>query len=520
MKKNIIISARFGSNNSIIDITKKYMVKYSMKCNADFEFITDDNYVIPDFVKNGNFIVSRDNNFSYLFKILLVNQYLEKYDKVLWLDDTVFIKDNCENLFEMITNDDYVLAYNEGENDDYNSWKHDYNFIYNHTKFIINRTNYINSGVIVYTKKILDVMTNDNIIKYKKLLLSSYPHQCILNFLLQKYDVKILKLKKTYNTMMLDCNYDSGRNIKPENISKKFILSEDNKIFHVTGYYKNRQSIIKHIDDTLNNKSIPIYISLTSIFNRQNILSNCLKSIIAQSKLPDKIFLYLSEDSYLLDQGFNNKVITDEHLLNFLNDNNKLIDIRWVKNEGSYRKLLPLLEEKWNEDCIIITIDDDVIYNNKLIENMVNDYNIHKCVINYRGFNPTLKDNLYDFSYTERNREINYRLRPNEVVGDTHLYNFPTGIAGILYKPQFFHKTGKLIFNESIYMNKCTTGDDIWFYLLRIKNGIECFLGNKKFCIREQSAKNGLFNTYNIKSNTISLLNTLEMIDDYLLNNS
>ena len=52
----------------------------------------------------------------------------------------------------------------------------------------------------------------------------------------------------------------------------------------------------------------------------------------------------------------------------------------------SYRKLLPLLKDKWNEDCIIITIDDDTIYDTNLIENLVNDYHTNKCVIGNRGF--------------------------------------------------------------------------------------------------------------------------------------
>ena len=60
------------------------------------------------------------------------------------------------------------------------------------------------------------------------------------------------------------------------------------------------------------------------------------------------------------------------------------------KNTGPYRKLLPLLKDKWDEDCIIITLDDDVIYYTKLIKNLVNDYNKHKCSIGYRGFTPYL----------------------------------------------------------------------------------------------------------------------------------
>ena len=89
----------------------------------------------------------------------------------------------------------------------------------------------------------------------------------------------------------------------------------------------------------------------------------------------------------VLDDGFKNKEITHTGLVELLH-NNSLIDVRWVKNIGSFRKLLPLLKEKWEKDCFIITIDDDTLYHEDLIFNLLNDYNKYKCVIGYRGVTP------------------------------------------------------------------------------------------------------------------------------------
>jgi len=245
--------------------------------------------------------------------------------------------------------------------------------------------------------------------------------------------------------------------------------------------------------------SLPIYISLTSIFKNQEILYNTLESILEQSKLPDKIYLFLSDESYLLDDGFKDKIITNKNLLQLLKNN--LFEIKWVENQGPYRKLLPLLKEKWNEDCLIITIDDDTLYNMDFINNIVEDYYIHNCVINYRGFTPKMVS-LKDFDYHNRTEIIH-----------KYLYNFPTGKGGILYKPCFFHKTGDLIFNTDIYMNTCKTADDVWFYLLRILNNIECFLDNKTWLKKDLTTRYGLcfkFNSNN--NNTIFLRNTLEKL--------
>ena len=158
----------------------------------------------------------------------------------------------------------------------------------------------------------------------------------------------------------------------------------------------------------MNNTKTPVYISLTSIFKNQDILLQTLQSIMQQTRLPDKIFLYLSEEPYLLDTGFKDKKITNTNLLKFINDNS-IIEIGWVKNTGSYRKLLPLLRDKWDEDCIIIIIDDDTIYDSHLIEYLIKDYTEQNCVIGYRGFTPSF-DKLENFNYKKRGKLQNLSL--------------------------------------------------------------------------------------------------------------
>lgn len=211
-----------------------------------------------------------------------------------------------------------------------------------------------------------------------------------------------------------------------------------------------------------------------------------------QTRLPDKLFLYLSEESYILDTGFKDKKITNSNLLKFIDDNS-IIDIIWVTNTGSYRKLLPLLKEKWEEDCIIITIDDDTIYDINLIENLINDYNEQKCVIGYRGFTPSF-DKIENFDYSQIDK-----------LQHLSLYNFLTGKGGILYKPEFFHKTKNLIFNDKIYLNNCHTCDDIWFYIVRILNNVKCYICIKNYMIKD-IMNTGLFLNFNSKNNNNTIV--------------
>jgi predicted O-methyltransferase YrrM len=240
-------------------------------------------------------------------------------------------------------------------------------------------------------------------------------------------------------------------------------------------------------------KEEPVYVSLTSIFKNQKMLLETLKNMVRQSRKPDKIFLFLSEGPFLLDSGFPNREMTDENLKRFLEENIDFIQVNWVENQGSYRKLLPLLKEKWDEDCIIITIDDDTVYDDNLIGNMIRDYRTHRCAVNYRGFTPKMA-NFSSFDYLKRG-----------VLVKKHHYNFPTGKGGVLYKPQFFHKTGDLIFNKNIYLNACGAQDDIWFYIIRVKNNVACYLDNKPY-MKKDFHNNGLYSQINRHNNKNTLV--------------
>ena len=144
-----------------------------------------------------------------------------------------------------------------------------------------------------------------------------------------------------------------------------------------------------------------IYVSLTSIYDNQSILLKTLISIKNQTILPNKIFIYLSEDSFLLDKGFKNKIIDNKNLKTFLDENINIFQIKWCKNIGPYRKLLPLLQEKFEEKCIIITIDDDTEYNINLIKKHLELFDKHYCCVSFRGF--TLKfNNIDDIDYESR----------------------------------------------------------------------------------------------------------------------
>lgn len=245
------------------------------------------------------------------------------------------------------------------------------------------------------------------------------------------------------------------------------------------------------------------YVSLTSIKQNEDILLETLKSIKNQTVKPNKCFLYLSENSYLLDEGFENKKIGYD-LDDFLAKNSNDFELIWCENIGPYRKLLPLLKEKINQDCSIITIDDDTEYNPDFIENMINDYNKQKCCISYRGFTMKVSKNINELTYEDRS-----------TLKEKYLFNFHTGKGGVLYNPNFFKKTESVIFDREIYLECCETGDDVWFNFMRIANNIDCYVSDNEFMKKDNTkAWRSLFYRFNIfdKLNTLNIKKTIKKL--------
>lgn len=505
-KKYVIIYAPNINYNETVHVKKRDFIEYIFDNYLNFNLIKriKKNIGCPFYIfqKNDTYTPIIPKNILQVTKKHPVNAiHVNKIKKSLDSYDYYWFND--ENMYEYIQNNQLEEFHN----------------IINHIKSLTKGQHkadifryywlYLNGGIFIdddlMIEKKIDFKNNtfvsvksyhaDKNILFNGFIVCSKFNPIIYKALKQTY---LTSNKNLLNNYHLFCSqlYTIYQNLSKN--QNTFLLQEKKSSEFVEGvksYYNDEHLLthwcyskqIKTPDDTnqtanikeITNKKIPVYISLTSIFTNQDILLQTLQSIMKQTKLPDKIFLYLSEESYLLDSGFKDKKITNSDLLKFVNDNS-IIDISWVKNIGSYRKLVPLLKEKWDEDCIIITIDDDTFYDTHLIENLVNDYNEQKCIVGYRGFTP-LFDKIENFNYSKRDK-----------IQNLSIHNFFTGKGSILYKPQFFHKTHDLIFNDKIYLDTCPLADDIWFYIVRILNNMKGYLSNKKWYSKDLT-RGGLY---------------------------
>ena len=112
-----------------------------------------------------------------------------------------------------------------------------------------------------------------------------------------------------------------------------------------------------------NNKRI--IVSMTSWKKRINNVSKVVYSLYKNSLCPDSIELNLSSDEFI-----NKEQDLPEDLLTLVAAN--ILTINWVKEDtGVFKKFIPVLKKYPNEDFYLFSCDDDWLYNNNFISEML-----------------------------------------------------------------------------------------------------------------------------------------------------
>lgn len=109
-----------------------------------------------------------------------------------------------------------------------------------------------------------------------------------------------------------------------------------------------------------------IVVTLTSWLKRINNVKTVVQSIMKNTIQPDKVFLNLSKEEF-------KDIELQSDLVDYFNSNERLV-INWVEgNTKSFKKLYPILKYL-NDDDIIISADDDILFPKDLIEFRLKDF--------------------------------------------------------------------------------------------------------------------------------------------------
>lgn len=111
-----------------------------------------------------------------------------------------------------------------------------------------------------------------------------------------------------------------------------------------------------------------IIVSITSWIKRINSVKKVIESIMDNTVIPDKVYLNLSRVEFL-------GVELPKDLVEYFESDDRLI-LNWVDGENTktMKKVFPILQYL-NDDDIIITADDDILFPKDLIESRIKDFN-------------------------------------------------------------------------------------------------------------------------------------------------
>ena len=180
-----------------------------------------------------------------------------------------------------------------------------------------------------------------------------------------------------------------------------------------------------------------VVVSITSWVERIVYVKKVIESIMDNTIQPDRVYLNLSKSEFV-------NIELPKDLVAYFESDERLI-INWVEGENTktMKKVFPILQYL-DDDDIIITADDDIIFPNDLIESRIKDFNAfdrkysitsNKCSIGiFRNMNVASAISLY----TKR-MLINWDRYVNDDIiktyNDDRTYVYILWLNGFLNKP-------------------------------------------------------------------------------------
>jgi glycosyltransferase involved in cell wall biosynthesis len=203
-----------------------------------------------------------------------------------------------------------------------------------------------------------------------------------------------------------------------------------------------------------------IIVSLTSYPARIQGIPTVLESIYSQTLSPHKIVLWLAEEQFPEKE----KELPTELLQLCLSDK---LDIRFCEDDLKPHKKYYYAMKEYPED-LIITIDDDLLYESDTIESLFWSYlRYPDCVSTVRTHLITAKEDGTFFPYNM------WLMETSSCVLKPSFQLMATGGAGTLYPPHLFQPD---LWNKNAIENTCLFADDLWMKANELSSNIPVVL--------------------------------------------
>jgi len=224
-----------------------------------------------------------------------------------------------------------------------------------------------------------------------------------------------------------------------------------------------------------------VIISLTSYPKRLASLHIVLESLLSQTVRADRVILWLVKEE--LPGGEND---IPQAVLEL---KQKGLELDWCENLKSFNKLLPALRKY--PESIIVTSDDDMLYDKNWLRLLLDGYIFYEDVICcHRVDKMPIKNGIVPPYNTWLNHSKIKQARPSFLM-------LCLGVGGVLYPPRCLADN---VFNIDKLNTLCPNNDDVWFWGNAVLNGTRIHLvaGAKPEPIAiENTQEIGLWNTQN-----------------------
>lgn len=217
---------------------------------------------------------------------------------------------------------------------------------------------------------------------------------------------------------------------------------------------KKRAGFKPSYDET----KVNLVVSLTSTGERIKYILPTLYSLASQTRKPDLIVLWLGKDKAY-----------PERMLSRIRETGILI--RYREDLGPNTKYHYAFDEYRND--VVITVDDDIIYNKDMIQELYRAYLKHPDAVTARRVHKIL--------FGRNRKPLKYKdwiWEYRSCTGPAHDL-FATGVGGVLYPPGIM---GLKCWGNRDFLKVCPKADDIWLKFTELKNGIRvCAVPNAGF---------------------------------------
>ena len=196
-----------------------------------------------------------------------------------------------------------------------------------------------------------------------------------------------------------------------------------------------------------------IVVSLTSFPARFNTLHYALKSILHQNMAPDLIFLCLTKDEVKDETELPQSVLELKKYglqIYFAEEN--------LKPHNKYFYAM-----RHYPNSLIITVDDDNMYDRNLLHDLYNSYIKYPTAISARRVHQIIrsKQNIL-LPYNKWHYEYKKKTKPSCDL-------LATGVGGVLYPPGILPPEA---FDAERIRELCLNADDIWLKFMELKNNV------------------------------------------------